>query len=141
MFKRARREILLLRDVDDAAERIVAAALRLGLRLRRARLARHPAGAEVRTRHLRIAKPAVAILLVGFVGGPASAVWLRGWEAFGTFHSVLGAIAAFLFLVTGLEGRRLERATGGDRDRHALLAVVAVAFGAVSAFAGFVLLP
>ena len=114
-------------------------ALRLGLALRSARRARRPIGAEARRRHLRVAKPAVAILLVGFLGGPASAVWLRGWEAFGTFHSVLGVLAAFFFLSTGIEGRRLERG-GGDRDRHALLAVVAVLFGGCAAFAGFVLL-
>jgi hypothetical protein len=115
-------------------------ALRLGLRLRHGRLTRQPSAVALRRLHLRVAKPAVVLLLVGFVGGPLSAVWLRGWEAFGTFHSALGGLAAVFLLVTGLEGRQLERGAG-DRDRHALLAVLAVLFGGVAAFAGFVLLP
>jgi hypothetical protein len=101
---------------------LVFAALRVGLSVRRARVARRPPPPGARQRHLRLAKPAVVCVGVGLVAGPASAVWLRGWEAFGTLHAWLGLAAAIGFGALALTGHRL------------LLA-------AVAAVAGFVLLP
>lgn len=123
-------------------------ALRTGLLLRRARLRKLPAPANTRPAHLRLAKLAVAMLLVGFAAGPPSAWLLRGWTPFTSFHGVAGGVAGALFLAAALKGRSLERgpARGGagdprSRDVHALLALLATAVGAMAAFAGFERLP
>ena len=123
-------------------------ALRSGLLLRRARLRRIPAPAGTRDRHLRIAKIAVLMLVTGFLGGPLSTWLLRGWTPFATFHGLAGRIAGLLFVVTAMRGHELELgpARGGandakTRDVHALLALAAMGFGTMAAFAGFVLLP
>ena len=124
------------------------AALRTGLSLRRARLRKRPAPRGTRALHLKLAKPAVVMLLVGFAAGPLSSWLLRGWTPFETFHGLAGGIAGVLFIATALRGRALELgpARGGDggpgtRDAHALLALAAVLAGATAAFAGFVLTP
>ena len=57
---------------------VVALALRAGLRLRRARFGREPRTPDLLRNHLRLAKPAVALICVGFLAGPISAAWLRG---------------------------------------------------------------
>ena len=132
-----------------AALALTGLALRAGLRLRAARLGRarkgSPRGALLRA-HLRLARPAVVIALLGFVGGPASAAWLRGWTPFGSFHAWLGVLVALLFATAGFLGHRL--ATGrvtGDRGafatRHGLTGTLALLAGAVAAAAGMVLLP
>lgn len=116
-------------------------ALRTGLALRRARAGRGRRTPAMRPAHLRFAKPAVALLLVGFVGGPVSAVWLRGWDAFHSFHSFAGLAAASLFAAAAVLGHRIE-AHGSKRfDTHAGLAGLAVLLGALAAVAGFTLLP
>jgi hypothetical protein len=115
--------------------------LRAGLALRRARLGRTPRDPALRRRHLRIAKPAVALVLAGFVAGPVSAVWLRGWDAFETFHGVLGLAVAALFLAAAVIGRRLERGRSRAFEAHARLGALAVLGALVAAVAGFVLLP
>jgi hypothetical protein len=120
---------------------LAAAALRAGLALRRARRggARRRAG-ELR-RHLRLARPAVALVLIGFLAGPISAVWLRGWAPFRTAHAALAVLAAALFATAGLLGHRLAHGRGGSPDRHGLVGLLAV-LAAVAAFGtGFVLLP
>jgi hypothetical protein len=117
------------------------AALRLGLALRRARAARRPPPAAARRRHLRLGKSAVACVLVGLVAGPISAVWLRGWEAFATFHAWVGLAAALGFAGAAVAGHRLESGRADARPAHAGLAAAAVLAGAVAAIAGFVLLP
>ena len=119
-------------------------ALRTGLLLRRARLRRIPAPRSTRATHLRVAKLAVAMLVVGFAAGPLSTYFLRGWTPFATFHGLAGGAAGVLFVATALRGRALERGELRDaraRDLHAVLALVAMGFGATAAFAGFVLLP
>jgi len=123
-------------------------ALRTGLLLRRARLRRIPAPRGTRATHVRVAKVAVAMLMLGFLAGPLSTLLLRGWTPFATFHGFAGATAGILFAVTARKGRALERgpARGGandphNRDVHAILALASVGCGAMAAFAGFVLLP
>lgn len=116
-------------------------ALRAGLRLRRARLGRAPRDASLRPRHLRLAKPAVVMVLIGFLAGPISAVWLRGWEPFSSFHGGLGLLVASLFAGAGLIGRRLERGRSRAFEAHAWLGALAVLGAALAAVAGFVLLP
>jgi len=115
--------------------------LRAGLALRRARRALAPRDPRLRRRHLRLAKPAVLLLLIGFAGGPISAVWLRDWRAFGSFHGMLGAVVASLFLAAAVLGRRIERGRTSALEAHAWLGALAVLGAALAAVAGFVLLP
>ena len=98
-------------------------------------------GAGLRLKHLRIAKPAVVLLLVGFLGGPLSAVWLRGWDPFDSFHGWLGLLVAGLFGAAAVVGHRIEEGRSKAFDVHALLGVLAVLAAAVTAVAGFALLP
>src|SRR5262245_25302526 len=116
-------------------------ALRKGLVLRRARLRRSARDPGARRAHLRLAKPAVALVLAGFVLGPISAVSLRGWDAFTSLHGFLGVIAVALFAATAWLGRRLERGQTRNQETHAWLAALAVLFASLAAFAGFSLLP
>lgn len=116
-------------------------ALRSGLALRRARAGRAPRTPALRPAHLRVAKPAVLMLLVGFVAGPVSAVWLRGWDAFHSFHSWVGLSAAALFAAAAVQGHRIEVHGSRRFDRHALLGGLALLLGGLAAVAGFVLLP
>ena len=129
---------------------LVVLTLAAGLRIRRARPARLagarpapgalPAG-ELLRRHLRLAKPAIVVLLIGFVAGPASSFWLRGWEPFGKLHSWLGLTAAALFVATAALGHRLEQRRTGRADLHGLLGLLGVLVAALTAMAGLVLLP
>ena len=120
---------------------VALAALRAGLRLRRGRKAGARRPPELRRRHLRLARPAVAAVLVGFAAGPPSAVYLRGFEPFDTFHSFVGLLAAGLFAAAAVVGHRLSRGRSQARDAHALLGGFAVLLAALAAVAGFVLLP
>jgi hypothetical protein len=120
---------------------VAALALRSGLRLRRGRRSRTPRGPELRRRHLRLAKPAVVLVLVGFAGGPPSWVWLRGNEPFSTFHAAVGLLVAALFAAAGVLGRRIEAGRSRAFDAHAALGAAALLLGALAAVAGFVLLP
>ncbi len=120
---------------------VAAATLRTGLALRRSRQRLVPRTREMRPRHLRLAKPAVAMVVAGFVGGPISAVLLRGWDAFATFHAWIGLAAAALFVAAAVLGHRIESQGSRAFDRHALFGGLALLAGAVAAVAGFVLLP
>ncbi|HXK22738.1 MAG TPA: DUF4079 family protein [Myxococcota bacterium] len=120
---------------------LAAAALRAGLALRRARATRRPPPRGARRRHLRAAKPAVALLCVGFAGGIASAVWLRGMPPLRSFHAVLGVLALALFAFTARQGFRLEHGDVSVRELHARLGASALLLGLAAAIAGFVLLP
>ncbi len=116
-------------------------AFRVGLRIRRARATRRPPPRGAREAHLRLARPAVALVLIGAAGGPLSSWWLRGWTPFGTFHGLLGAACALLFFCAWRLGRRLEAGDLDAREAHARLGALAVLGAAVAAIAGFVLLP
>jgi cytochrome bd-type quinol oxidase subunit 2 len=119
-------------------------ALRTGLAVRRRRSGSAPlapTGGELRRRHLRLAKPAVVMVLVGFLGGPISAVFLRDWDPFASFHGWLGLLAAALFAAAAALGHRIEEGRSRAFDAHALLGMLALLFAAVTAVAGFVLLP
>jgi hypothetical protein len=120
---------------------VAAAALRAGLRLRRARQRgeRHRPGD--RRRHLRLAKTALVLLSVGFVAGPASAVWLRGWDPFSTLHAWAALLALTLFAATGWLGRQLERGALARRELHAALGLLAVLVAVAALLTGLVLLP
>jgi len=120
---------------------LAAAALRAGLSLRRARATRRPPPRGARRSHLRAAKPAVALLCVGFAGGLASAVWLRGMAPLRSFHALLGVLAIALFAFTARQGFRLERGDASVRELHGRLGAGALLLGLAAAIAGFVLLP
>jgi len=117
----------------------LAARAGLALRRERARGARRSPG--LRERHLRWAKPAVAMVALGFLGGPPSMWWLRGREPFGTAHALLGCAALALFLTAAVLGHRLERGRGRPLDAHAACAAAALLLALAAAVAGFVLLP
>jgi hypothetical protein len=123
---------------------LAALALRAGLAMRRRRVRGEAPGRGVLASHLRMARPAVVLLLAGFVGGPLSALFLRDWTPFGTLHAWLGLLAALLFGSAGWLGWRMQ--TGRlRRDKganlHGLLGTVGMLVGAVAAAAGMVLLP
>ena len=115
--------------------------LRAGLVLRRTRRFRTRRPPGLRESHLRFAKPAVIAVLLGFLGGPISAVLLRNWEPFRTFHGVVGLVAAALFAAAGVLGLRLERRRSRQYDAHALLGLLAMLAAVIASVAGFVLLP
>ncbi|MCH2169409.1 DUF4079 family protein [Myxococcota bacterium] len=114
--------------------------LRTGNALRRARRAGGRRTPPMRTRHLRLAKPTVLLLVVGFVAGPISAVWLRGIGPFDTFHGLLGLLCTGLFVAVAAIGWKLEHGASRAFEAHALLATLAVLVAALAAVAGFVLL-
>jgi protein-S-isoprenylcysteine O-methyltransferase Ste14 len=116
-------------------------ALRAGLSIRRARRFRQRRAAGLRKTHLRFAKPAVVALLIGFLGGPVSAVLLRNWEPIRSFHGSMGLLAAALFAAAACAGRRIERRRSSAFDAHALLGLVAMLAAVIAGVAGFVLLP
>ena len=118
-----------------------ALAARSGLRMRRARLGVARRDRAERARHLRLAKLAVVAIVVGAGGGPLSMLWLRDRAPFRTAHAFAGITALALFVTAAWLGRRLERGRSRARDRHALVAALALLAGGVAAITGFVLLP
>ncbi len=83
----------------------------------------------------------MALVAVALVGGPLSSIFLRDWTPFERLHGWVGLLAAGLFVATGLLGRRLETGRSRNLDGHALIALAAVAAGALALGTGFVLLP
>ena len=115
--------------------------LRAGLRLRSARRrGARRSGADYRA-HLRLARPTVWMLVLGFAGGPLSAVWLRGYEPLRTAHALAGGVALALFVATGVLGHLLQRRRSRAVEAHALLALAACVAAAAAFGTGFVLLP
>ena len=140
-----------------AAIALAALALRAGLRLRAARRgapSARAAGAEeraaLRARHILLGKIAVLAIGLGFGGGIASVVWLRGWQVFGSAHGLVACAALALFACAAVLGRRLERglerglesgAGRRTRQRHAAAGLLALLAAAAAFGTGFVLLP
>jgi hypothetical protein len=116
-------------------------ALRAGVEVRRARARGHGRIPDLRRRHLRLAKLAVPVVLVGFVAGPVSMALLRSRAPFGTLHAVLGSVVAALFLAAAVWGRQVERGRLDAAALHGRLALAAVIGAGAAAIAGFVLLP
>jgi hypothetical protein len=115
--------------------------LRAGLALRRARVRGQRRTAADYRRHLRLAKPALAMLVLGFAGGLASSLWLRGWPALESAHGLVASAALAALLATGALGRRLERGRREHVEWHARLAAVATLLSAAALGTGLVLLP
>ena len=119
---------------------VVLLALRAGLGMRRRRLQRLRPKPDLIRRHLALAKPGVALVLIGLIGGVVSSVWLRGWEPLDSFHSWLGLASALLFAVAAMLGRRAGRNREGAA-RHGLIGLFAILTALVAMVAGLVLLP
>jgi hypothetical protein len=119
----------------------VVLALRAGMALRRARRTGGRRPPDLRRRHLRVAKPAVAAVALGFAGGPLSMLWLRDRAPFETAHAWLGATALALFVAAAVLGRRIEHGQSRALDAHALCGVLGALLAGAAAVAGFVLLP
>jgi len=123
---------------------LAAIALRAGFRMRRLRTRGAKPEPGLLAAHLRVARPAVPLLLVGFLGGPLSALFLRDWTPFGSFHAWLGLAVATFLGTAGWLGLRMQRGRL-RRDRgaglHGLLGTLGMLFGALAAAAGMVLLP
>ncbi len=118
-----------------------AGALRTGLRIRSSRVQRVRREPDLRRKHLRLAKTAVVLVLVGSVGGPLSMVFLRGRPPFATAHAWVGLSAVVLFAATAWFGRELEQNRRRERDTHAALALLSALAAAAAFVTGFVLLP
>ncbi len=116
-------------------------ALRAGLNMRWYRRERDRSARKWRKWHLRLAKPAVAMIAIGFVAGPLSMWWFRDRAPFGTAHALLGVVAAGFFLYAGYLGRRIEEKKSRAREMHARMGLIGILVGAAAAVAGFVLLP
>ncbi len=116
-------------------------ALRIGLAMRRRRQRGVGKLKGELARHMALARPAVLLVAVGLVSGPASALWLRGWTPLQTLHGWLALAAAGLLLSAGLVGHRLSRGETRAVELHGRLGVLAVLVAGLAAFAGFVLLP
>ncbi len=115
--------------------------LRAGVAVRRARKRGRGRIPDLRRAHLRLARPAVAVIALGFLFGPLSMWLFRGRTPFDTLHSVLGSIALALFLATAWQGRRLERGEREVAGLHGRLGLVALIAAGAAMVAGFVLLP
>jgi hypothetical protein len=116
-------------------------AARSGLQMRNARRLGTRRNATTRSRHLRTAKLAVALIAIGFTSGPLSMALLRGRDPFETAHAWIATLALGLFATAALIGRRLERGRSQARDVHALVAALALLAAGVAAMTGWVLLP
>lgn len=122
-------------------------AFRLGLRLRAARLGRiGAAGAgetrrALRRRHLRRAKLAILMLVIGAIGGPVAMRLLLGRPPFRSVHALFGGLTLAFFAATFVTGRRLEQGTGQEHDAHGAIALASILAAAATAVAGFVLAP
>ncbi len=123
---------------------LILVALRHGLALRSARnggdLGRYTRK-EHRARHLRFGKPAVGLLVVGFLGGLATTAFWQGVSPLTTFHGLIGSLALLAFGAVARFGGRLEEGDLSAREAHAWAAFIAVLLAGTGAVAGFALLP
>lgn len=115
--------------------------LRAGLALRRARRRGQRRSAEAYLRHLRLAKPALVLLALGFACGIASSLWLRGWSVLESVHGRVACVALAALLATGTLGWRLEHGRSRSVEWHARLAALSVLLAAAAIGTGLVLLP
>lgn len=120
---------------------LVVIALRAGLAIRKRRVRGLRPQGKVVQRHVRFAKPAVALVVVGLVGGTVSAFLLRGWEPLRSAHGILGVLSAVLFCAAAVLGRRVMQGERSAVAAHGAVGAVAALAAGVAAVAGFVLLP
>jgi predicted acyltransferase len=115
------------------------AALREGLRMRRLRLRRRPSDAHS---HLRLARPFVVLVALGYGSGLASMAWLRGEELYTSPHAALTTAALVALLLAGALGLRLERQPAPLlRLIHLVCGSTGMLLALAAAVAGFDILP
>lgn len=119
---------------------VLFAALRLGLRSRKARLVGAPRDPDLIRLHMRLAKPAVAFVMLGFIGGGLSSSLIRNWSLMESFHAIVALVVVVLFGATAFLGRRAQRGEA-EPGTHGLLGLLAMLGSALAAVAGFILLP
>jgi hypothetical protein len=113
--------------------------LRLGLRLRSARLARR---ATDPARHVALARWVVPLVVFGWTAGLASMAWLRERPLLESAHFPLASAAALGIGAAGCVGLALERGRAlGARSAHALLGAGGLLLGLAAAVAGMAILP
>ena len=116
-------------------------ALRAGLELRRLRQRGARRDDALIGRHMKLARPGVLLLCLGFTGGLASAIWLRDWRVFSTLHAYLASASALLFIAAWRLGVGLAKRRSPAVDAHGWLGLLAALAAALASMAGFVLLP
>jgi len=120
---------------------LVLVVLREGIRMRKLRLARKPVSRALRDRHTKLAKPAVAMVMVGLLGGVVSIVELRARAPLGTFHAFAALLSASLFGAAAWIGHRIEARKSRAVEAHGWLGLAATLAAALASLGGFVLLP
>jgi len=121
-------------------------ALREGLALRRARLARNrqdPAGhRRAHLRHRRLGRGFAWVVAVGYPAGVSSMIWLQPRPALESVHFVLATLAASAVVTAAVLGRQLERRPLPDRRTvHALFGTLGLLIALGAAAAGMAILP
>lgn len=124
-----------------AALGIGAWALRIGLRMRGARVRRQARPKAWWHQHLRLGRIALWVGLLGLVLGPLTWVLLRGEPLLSSLHGRVGLIAAALAGFTGFLGRRVARGDRKRRPAHFAAALLAMLAGLVALLTGLELLP
>ena len=110
----------------------------LGFRMRTARRGR----AQLTALHARLAPIAYAAVLVSWLIGAGSALWLRSdFEFASTLHFRTGCIMAALLTGSALTARWMRSGNATARDVHPWLGAAAVLLAAAHAAAGLRIMP
>jgi Protein of unknown function (DUF4079) len=115
--------------------------LQRGLVIRDARVKKRAPPAGATQRHLRLARPAVWILVAASVLGLASAVFVREMKPLHTGHGWAAVVATLGFAGTGLIGRELVKDRSRRRQLHVAFSLVGLGLGLLAAVLGIELLP
>jgi hypothetical protein len=98
-----------------------------------------PAGAP--QRHLRLARPAVWLLVLASTLGLATAVLVRDMKPLATGHGWAAMVATLGFAGTGLIGRGLVLDRSRRRQLHVAFSLLGLGLGLIAAVLGIELLP
>jgi len=114
--------------------------LRLGLRLRRARLGGRPGDSSP---HRALARWVVPALVLGYAAGIASQTWLRRGGPFESVHFPMVSLALLALLAAGILGLAMERGWLGSSARaaHGGVGAFGILIALAAAVAGMALLP
>lgn len=112
-----------------------------GMTLRQQRVRRQEQDPTARRRHLLFAQPMAVVLVIGFLLGPISSVWLRGWPLMSTTHGWIGLAAAVACTAAAVLGVRLELEKSDQNVLHGVTGLIATMLGLVAAVSGIALLP
>ncbi len=112
-----------------------------GMVLRRQRVRRREQDPAARRRHVMLARPMAVILTIGFLLGPISSIWLRGWSAMSSAHGWIGLGAALVCGAAAVLGNRLEAEKSDQKALHGLLGLIATMLGLIATVSGIALLP